>query len=111
MTDKFILDENGEPKPEPDLYKWGTWMQRPGIRVVKQEKVGETKVSTVFLGLNHNYEEGPPVLWETMIFSSEHPGIDQTQDRCSGTREQAEAMHERMMELVRGLYKHCDQPA
>lgn len=26
------------------------------------------RVSTVFLGLNHNFGVGPPLLWETMVF-------------------------------------------
>ena len=27
-------------------------------------------VSTVWLGLNHNYGDGPPLIFETMVFSS-----------------------------------------
>jgi hypothetical protein len=41
------------------------------------------------------------VLWEVMTFSKRHRKIDQLQERCSGSREQAMAMHERMARRVR----------
>lgn len=54
-------------------------------------------VSTVFLGLDHRYShEGPPMIFETMIFGGEH---DQWQERCS-TWEQAEAMHKQACDLA-----------
>ena len=52
----------------------------------------------VFLGLDHAFGGGAPVLWETMVFGGK---LDQEQDRCSGSREQAEAMHARMVEKVK----------
>lgn len=60
--------------------------------------VGDSKISTVFLGLDHSFGSSSPVLWETMVFGGE---LDQEQDRCSGSREQAEAMHARMVEKVK----------
>lgn len=59
--------------------------------------IGEAKVSTVFLGFDHGWE-GEPVLWETMVFGGP---LDQEQDRCSGSREQALAMHAAMVERVK----------
>jgi hypothetical protein len=52
----------------------------------------------VFLGLDHNWGKGPPILWETMCFGGE---MDDEMARCSGSREQAEAMHERMVSKVK----------
>lgn len=103
MTDKYILNDKGEPVPEPDLRKWAEWFEascRPFKRRVKREKVGPYEVSTVFLGLNHNWGKGPPILWETMVFKS-GKSHDLDMDRCAGTREQAEAMHEKMAKKVR----------
>ena len=31
--------------------------------------IGDYRVSTIFLTVDHNFEEGPPVLWETVVFS------------------------------------------
>ncbi len=96
----YILNENGVPVPEPDMVKWGRWMWEAS-RVVAREEVREAVVSTVFLGLDHSfafdYPDAPPVLWETMVFGGL---MDQAQDRCSGTREQAEAMHADMVARV-----------
>lgn len=98
-SDYYILDKNGEPVAEPDLMTWATAFE--GIdRRVKQEHVGEFFVSTVFLGLDHGWGDGPPILWETMVFQKDKNidyGKDIEQDRCSGSREQAEAMHERIV--------------
>lgn len=99
MTDRYIL-VNGEPVPEPDLKKWGKWFQdNPKDRIVKQETIGDLKISTVFLGLDHRWtnDSGPPILWETMVFGGE---MDSEQMRCTGSRADAEAMHQRMIREV-----------
>ena len=97
----YILDDKGNPVPEGDTLKWGRWFEKArgkGQLVVKQETIGKSWVSTVFLGLDHNWGKGPPILWETMVFR--HGGSEEM-DRCSGSREQAEAMHERMVKRVK----------
>lgn len=73
------------------------------MRVARQQVRGAT-VSTVFLGLDHSFHKGgPPVLWETMVFRKGEGGkrVGGEQDRCSGSREQALAMHQRMVERVK----------
>lgn len=97
MNQQYILNEAGKPIPEPDLMKWGTWLQTAN-RHVATEIIGDSKVSTIFLGLDYAFGGEPPVLWETMVFGGK---LDQAQDRCGGSREQAEAMHARMVERVR----------
>lgn len=101
MSDKYIL-EGKMPVAEDDLMKW---MQTANCTVRKStaticvngEPVGEVRVSTVFLGLDYQFGEGPPLLFESMIFGGP---LDQECDRCS-TWEAAEKMHEKMMERVR----------
>ena len=60
-------------------------------RIVAQDKQLDVMVSTVFLGLDHNYGDGPPLIFETMIFGGP---LDQWQDRYS-TEEEAKLGHER----------------
>lgn len=99
MSDKYILDQHGNPKPEADLIAWAIWFESSRKnRIVKQNFIGESKVSTIFLGLDHSWSGGKPILWETMVFGGK---LDQEQDRCSGNKEQAEAMHARMLERVK----------
>jgi hypothetical protein len=70
----------------------------PQDRVLKQETVGDAFVSTVFLALDHRWEEDePPVLFETMIFGGEH---DQYQDRYC-TWDGAMEGHQKAVNLVK----------
>lgn len=43
-------------------------------RRVKRTKVGDSDVSTVFLGLDHQFGRGAPLLFETMIFGGARDG-------------------------------------
>lgn len=97
----YILNKHGKPVPEPDLEKWAHWFGNNEDRIVKQEHIGKIMVSTVFLGLDHNFiREGPPILWETMVFGGPHDQV--WMDRCSGSKEQAESMHQKMVRRVKG---------
>ncbi len=95
MSDKYILNGR-EAVPCNDLLTWARWYETAD-RVVKQEKLGDIKISTVFLGLNHNNGEGPPLLFEAMVFGGP---LAQEMDRCA-TWKEAEAMHQKMVERVR----------
>lgn len=96
MSDKYILE--GHKVVPADLATWSKWFEKAGdARTVRKTTIGAVDVSTVFLGLDHNYgEKGPPLIFETMIFGGAH---DEYQDRCS-TWEEAEAMHAKACELV-----------
>lgn len=94
---QYVLNEHGEAKPCEDLLEWGRWMQK-AERHIGDDHVGEVHVSTVFLGLDHSFGDGPPILWETMIFGGEH---DQYQERYT-TREVALAGHAKALAMVKG---------
>jgi hypothetical protein len=66
-----------EPVPEPDLMAWGRWMEDAGRHVALSIQ-GDVNVSTVFLGLDHSFGHGPPVLFETMVFRGEMPSVSGT---------------------------------
>lgn len=84
------------PVPVTDLITWASWMET-GNRVVAQTKLGASFVSTVFLGIDHAWGDGPPVLFETMVF--EGP-LAREMDRY-GTWEEAEAGHAEMVKRVK----------
>lgn len=96
----FVLDEAGEPVPAKSLPGWERAYGDHKKRIVKQEWIENVRVSTVFLGLDHNYGGGEPILWETMTFSN-RKDFEYEMNRCSGSREQAEAMHAKMVERVK----------
>ena len=93
---KFIL-EGKIARPENNLRKWAKWFEDSGEeRVVAKTHFANCMVSTVFLGLDHNFGEGPPKIFETLVFNGEFDG---EMDRYS-TWEQAEAGHETMGKRV-----------
>ena len=98
MANKYILNDEGKPVLEPDLIKWSRWFEKAD-RHAGSEWIGEVRVSTVFLGLDHNYDhEGCPILWETMVFRGDLSG---EQDRCGGCKQDALEMHKNMVRRVR----------
>lgn len=69
-------------------------------RFVASTTLRGVRVSTVFLGLNHQHglDEGlPPLIFETMIFGGRH---DQTTIRYS-TEERARGGHEAVVSVIR----------
>lgn len=95
MSDNYILEGHKAVKID-DVITWARMFEKTD-RVVRKTTIGDAEVSTVFLGLDHQYGDGPPLLFETMVFGGK---LDQEQDRCT-TWEEAEVMHEAMCERVR----------
>jgi hypothetical protein len=99
---KYILNALGEPEQCDDIMDWAMWFETASRRVALT-KLDEPHtdvtyiVSTVFLGLNYNHFSGPPILWETMVFKGDK---GMWFDRCGGSREQAEAMHDNMCRKI-----------
>lgn len=98
MKGNYILVD-GEPVQEPDILKWGRWLE-DADRVVARLKIAEgVEVSTVFLGLDHSFtNDGPPLLYETMVFGGSR---DQEMERYA-TLEDAQHGHDRMVARARG---------
>jgi len=96
----YILNEKGEPKIEHIFDNWSEWFKNNDTHVA-DEWVDDVRVSTVFLGLDHKTpSQKSPVLWETVIFGGQY---DQEMSRCSGSREQAEAMHFSVVNKIKTL--------
>jgi hypothetical protein len=137
-SDWFRLDDKGEPVRigNIDAYmahvlKCGGENKAAGLwghpkQVVARSLVGNFKVSTVFLFLDHNWDpKGKPLLWETMAFRFDktktmketnaarvrlglQPRKPTAWDsytgediwRCGGSREQAEAQHLKACRMI-----------
>jgi hypothetical protein len=98
MSDYYILDDNKQVV-SCDVRTWAAWLEgSEKRRRVAFDEIGPVHISTVFLGLDHRFSgEGPPIIFETMIFGGEH---NDYQDRCS-TYEQALKMHADALALVK----------
>lgn len=104
MTDKYILDGH-TPKPVDDIREWGIWFETADRRVAKTDVNGD-EVSTVFLGLDHNWGDGAPILFETLVFGGP---LDGEMDRYTQW-EVAEKGHAKMVERVKEAQKDAIPP-
>lgn len=92
---KYILE--GKKAVEcGNIIEWGKWMESAN-RVVAQDKVGKVRVSTVFLGLDHSFVGGVPLLFETMVFGGK---LNQEQRRYT-TWEESEMGHKKMLKKIK----------
>ncbi len=96
MSRQYIL-EGKEPKPIEDVLEWGRWFEKANRHVAATKLPNNIQVSTVFLGLDHSFGRGIPILFETMIFGGKH---DQYQERYA-TWNEAEAGHKQAVELAK----------
>lgn len=93
MSDYY--DRNGHPISLDEFVR--LWAEDSSRCVARTERDGIT-VSTVWLGLDHQWGSGPPLIFETMIFGGEH---DSDQYRYS-TESQALAGHEKACRIAFG---------
>jgi hypothetical protein len=93
MTHMYF-DRTGKPLT---LWEWAALMEANLDRHVADDMVGQVRVSTVWLGLNHNWGLGPPLIFETMVFGGT---MDEDQWRYP-TEAAALAGHDQVVTMVR----------
>src|SRR5262245_21922827 len=63
-----------------DLLEWGRRMEDIEYKRVAETTLGDYWISTVWLGIDHNWmRQGPPIIFETMIFDRS-PEVTLTED-------------------------------
>lgn len=94
---KHYILENGATK-EVSLLEWAEWFENFELRNIAQTEMPEgVRVSTVFLGIDHNFlGEGPPLLFETMVF-----GLDEEICHRSATLDEAKRIHETVVAFLK----------
>lgn len=97
MCGRYILNENNEPIRCDNLIVWGEWFQNVDRSIDSTKKDG-VQVSTVFLGLDHQFNDGPPLLFETLVFDGDHDGWCER----SSTWDQAVETHKQVCRMVWG---------
>lgn len=98
MLKHYKLNENHEIE---ECLMEEAWNLNKIDRIIGRTMIGDVKISTVFLTIDHQYGDGPPILFETMIFGGEH---DQWQDRYH-TYQEAIVGHLEAIDMVRGFKK------
>ena len=96
VTPYYILNGH-DVEPVDDILVWGKMLENHEARHVAETEIGDVQVSTVFLGMNHNWGDGPPLLFQTMVFGGK---LDLELEQYS-TWDEAERGHAAMAERVR----------
>lgn len=103
--DKFILDKDKNVIPA-SLFEWGQFFENnEEERIVKKDKINGLKISTVFIGVDHNIcrlydkeEDHELHIFETMVFDGNMSDI--YCDRYA-TWKEAEEGHQSAIEWVK----------
>ena len=103
---KWILDANGLAVPCDDLGQWGRWFGNEREKWHLVDEVEGIRISTVFLGIDHSFGKGEPVLWETMAFG---PDIEE-QWRMGITYWEARDFHRGLVAGYTERFKRTDVP-
>ena len=108
-TPLFYILDGKIAKQCNSVLEWGQWMEENSIRVAR-DYIDEIEVSTVFLGLNHNWsDQGDPLLFETMSF---WPNDSSKSERWRYfTWEEAEAGHREMVDEIKKMIVNANDRA
>ena len=107
MTEYYNRD--GTPM---EMMEWAKVFENPAQKRVAEDTVNGYWVSTVWLGLNHQWDpNGPPLIFETMVFPVGKPEGGRTEGapdlgderfcRRYSTEAEALAAHELVVERIR----------
>lgn len=75
--------------------------RRPPYKMVAVDIVNDSRISTVWLGLDHGFGSRSPLIFETMVFGGP---LNQEMKRYR-TLQEAVAGHEEMVERVKKAYE------
>lgn len=95
MLNHYFLNEDHTYSP-CDLMEWATQLESMNKHVA-YDLINDCRISTVWLGLNHNWGDGPPLVFETMVFKPS--GSDNYQVRYT-TWDEALLGHEKAKQWV-----------
>lgn len=79
------------------MEEWATWFEKVDRKVRETHLGAKVRVSTVFLGIDHQFGNGPPLIFETMIFGGR---LNDSQWRYT-TWDEAIVGHEAAVERVK----------
>lgn len=92
-----MYDRQGNPLT---IEEWGVLHTEENKRVA-EDTIGRLWVSTVWLGMDHSFGGGPPLIFETMVFVVTGEGHD-LDCRRYATEAEALAGHEEVVTAIRG---------
>ena len=92
-------DRQGNPMT---MYQWAQRFAEKDKRVAETTLPNGRRVSTVWLGVNHTFGDGPPLIFATMVFPSKKGPLHELDCERYSTETEALAGHARMVEKWTG---------
>lgn len=103
MSDKYRRDGTPYPNTQAGTLEWAKDHSNLQYKRVAETMLPNGKwVSTVWLGLDHSFGDGPPLIFETMVFASKDDLQEEDCERYS-TEAQAIAGHDAMVAKWTGV--------
>jgi hypothetical protein len=96
MRHRYYTLDGKTPVPTNDVNAWNEFFENKDARPVAETRTCGVCVSTVFLGLDHGFGDGPPQIFQTIIFGGRY---DQYSWRYA-TWDEAEAGHAEAVRMV-----------
>jgi|SRR5437667_4983830 len=103
-TPYYTLDENKNPVP-CTREETGKFYKNRDLKRVARDEIDGYTISTVFLCIDHRFDEDKPVLFETMVFDNNNYGVDVYSKRYH-TWQEAEEGHKKAIEWVKAGCKN-----
>lgn len=98
--DEVFYDRDGKTI---DLITWSELHSNMEYRVVEQSIIGDYLVSTVWLGIDHSFGDGPLKIFETMIFKKDDDEMQDLYCVRYSTDLDAVTGHAEAIEYAKGL--------
>ena len=96
---QLFYDRRGQPIDRTEAFDL---MANPAYRRVAQTELRDgTWISTVWLGLDHSFGSGPPLIFETMVFANAHEYGEEWDMRRYATHDEAVQGHNEMVKTWR----------
>lgn len=87
------------------MQRWGELHSDMSYKRVAETAVGPYWISTVWLGMDHRWGQGPPLIFETMVFAPDEVTLGpEIECRRYSTEAEALAGHDETVLLVEATY-------
>lgn len=101
MNRQLYFNRQGQPIA---MHDWARAYEALDGRVVGSDRIDNWLVSTVWLGLDHSFGDGPPLIFETMVFPPDDDGGQSwSEEYCErySSEDEARAGHETALAWLR----------
>lgn len=91
MADYY--DRDGNPTT---VHEWARRFEDTRYKRIAYDETPSGDISTVWLGLDHRFDDGPPLIFETIVFDRDS-GNDDNEMRRYATEDEARAGHAELL--------------